>query len=187
MGIACWWSRAACVVPTGLVRLFSRFGPALPRRALPCRYCGAIESQGDNFSLSNWASLGLNSRLMARQEIVDLAIALVAILIAWVWISFVAPAIARGFGVPMISGWRLSRRNQHLNRLDYVWGCGVFAVGVGLFLFLTLRQCLYWELVCGRIPSLREPYVALRLIICLGAGWPFGFFTAPLRQMSFPL
>jgi hypothetical protein len=52
---------------------------------------------------------------------------------AWLWTSFVAPVIARGFGVPMVSGWRLNRCNQHLSKSDYMWGCGAFAVGTGLF------------------------------------------------------
>jgi hypothetical protein len=109
---------------------------------------------------------------------------LVAILGAWVWTSFVVPAIARGFGVPMASGWRLGRRNQDLRKLHYVWGCGVFAVGSGLFLFITLRQFLCCKLITGRFPPPDEPYLALRLIICLAAGWLFGVFTAPRQEIA---
>jgi hypothetical protein len=109
---------------------------------------------------------------------------LTAILGAWLWTSFVAPAISRGFGVPMASGWRLSRRNQHLSKVHYVWGCGVFAVGSGLFLFVTLRQYLYCILIVGKLPHLSGPHLALRLTICLAAGLIFGIFTAPLREMS---
>jgi hypothetical protein len=47
---------------------------------------------------------------------------LIAVRGAWLWSSFVAPVIARGFGVPMVPGWRLSRRNQHLSEPDYVMG-----------------------------------------------------------------
>jgi len=113
---------------------------------------------------------------------------LIALLGAWLWTSFVAPAIARGFGVPMASGWRLNRRNQHLGRLNYVWGCGMFAGGSGLFLFITLRQYLCCILIAATFPHLSGPSLALRLIICLAAGWLFGVFTAPQREMSdFPL
>lgn len=109
---------------------------------------------------------------------------LIASLGAWVWTSFVAPAIARGFGVPMASGWRLGRRNQRLSKLYYVWGCGAFSVGSGLFWFITLRQCLCCELITGRLPHLLEPYLALRLIICFAAGWLFGFLTAPRQEIA---
>jgi hypothetical protein len=113
---------------------------------------------------------------------------LIAILGAWLWTSFAAPAIARGFGVPMLSGWRLVRRNQHLMNTHYVWACGVFTVGSGLFLFLTLRQYLYCRLVMHGFSQLTGPYLALRLIICFVAGWLFGLFTAPRNTMSnFPL
>lgn len=113
---------------------------------------------------------------------------LIAVLGAWLWASFVAPAIARGFGVPMASGWRLDRRNQHLSKLHYVWACGVFAAGSGLFLFITLRQYLCCILIAGAFPRVSGSYLALRLIICLAAGWFFGVFTAPQHEMSdFPL
>jgi hypothetical protein len=113
---------------------------------------------------------------------------LIAILSAWLWTSSVAPAISRSFGVPMASGWRLVRRNQHLGKLHYVWGCGVFAGASGLFFFITLRQWLYCKLMTGRFPALSGPHLALRLIICLAAGWLFGVCTAPQHEMSdFPL
>ena len=109
---------------------------------------------------------------------------LIAILGAWAWTGFVAPAIARGFGVPMASGWRLDRRNQYLSKLYYVWACGVFAAGSGLFLFITLRQCLYCGLSVGRFPHLSGPTVAVRLIICSAAGWLFGVLSAPRHEVS---
>ena len=113
---------------------------------------------------------------------------LIAILGAWVWASFVAPAIARSFGVPIASGWRLDRHNQHLRKLHYVWGCGAFAVGSGLFLFITLRQYLYCMLIAARFPHLTGPSLALRLIICVAAGWLFGVFTVPQHEISdFPI
>ena len=113
---------------------------------------------------------------------------LIAVLGAWLWSSFVAPVIARGFGVPMLSGWRLNRRNQHLSKPDYVWGCGAFAVGTGLFTFLTLRQCLYCTIEYVRFPHLAGSYLGLRLVICVAAGLLFGVFTAPHHEMSdFPL
>ena len=115
---------------------------------------------------------------------IALASFVVAISVAWPWSSFVAPAIIRIFGVPMASGWRLARRNQHLSKLHYVWGYGVFSVGSGLFLFATIRQCLYCKLIVDRFPHLSGPNLALRLLICLAAGLLFGAFTAPEREMS---
>jgi hypothetical protein len=62
---------------------------------------------------------------------------LIPILAAWLWTGFVAPAVLRGFGVPLASGfWRLDRRNRHLSKQQYVRGVGVFAWGTGMFLFL---------------------------------------------------
>lgn len=119
---------------------------------------------------------------------ISLASLLIAILGAWVWAGFVVPAALRGFGVPMASGWRLGRRNQHLSKLHYVWGCGVFALGSGLFLLITLRQYLCCMLTVDRFPHVSAPDIAARLIICLTAGWLFGVFTAPQHEMSdFPL
>jgi hypothetical protein len=111
----------------------------------------------------------------------------ISILCAWVWASYLAPAIIRGFGVPVASGWRLVRRNQYLSRLHYVWGCGVAAVGSGLFLFISLRQCMCCFLIAHKFPRVSGPYLGLRLIICLGAGWLFGVFTAPQYEtLEFP-
>lgn len=113
---------------------------------------------------------------------------LIAILGAWLWTGFAAPAVARSFGLPMVSGWRLDRCNRHLSKPDYVWGCGVFAVGTGLFALLNLRQCLYCELTANRLPHFSGSILALRLIICLAGGWLFGILTPPQQEMSdFPL
>ncbi len=109
---------------------------------------------------------------------------LIAILGAWLWTGYVAPAISRNFGVPIVSGWRLDRRNRYLSKLHYVWGCGVFAVGSGLFFFITLRQCLCCLLIAESFPRLRGPQLGLRLIISLAAGWLFGVSTAPQHEMS---
>lgn len=84
----------------------------------------------------------------------------------------------------MASGWWLNRRNQHLSKPDYVWGCGAFAVGTGLFALLTLRQCLYCIIACVRFPHLVGSYLGLRLLICVVAGLLFGVFTAPQREVS---
>jgi hypothetical protein len=119
-----------------------------------------------------------------QRRVIASASLVIAIMGAWLWTSFVAPAIARGFGVPIASGWRLNRRNQHLSKVHYVWGCGVFAGGSGLFLFVLLRQYLYCILIVGRFPHLSGPNLASRLIICLAAGLVFGIFTAPQRETS---
>lgn len=109
---------------------------------------------------------------------------LVATLVAWVWAAFAAPGIGRSFGVPMISGWNLVRRNQHLSKLDYVRGCGLFAVGSALFIFLTLKQYLYCEFTVGKPPNFHGSYMWLRLVIFLVAGWVFGIATAPYQKVS---
>ena len=112
----------------------------------------------------------------------------VAIVAAWLWTGFAVPPITRSFGVPMVSGWRLGKRNRHLNKQDYVWCCGVFAVGSGLFLFIMLWQSLYCILVAGRFPHLGGRTLAIRMIVCLAGGLLFGIFTAPRHEMSdFPL
>ena len=59
-----------------------------------------------------------------------LASFLMATLGVWLWTGFAAPPVARSFGQPMLSGWRLDRRNRYLSKPDYVWICGVFARGV---------------------------------------------------------
>jgi len=109
---------------------------------------------------------------------------LVAVLCAWLWTAFVAPPITRSLGVPMVSGWRVGKRNRHLSKQDYVWGCGVFAAGSGLFLCLALWQCLYCRLVANRFPHLGGRALAIRLIICLAGGLLFGILTAPQHEMS---
>ncbi|MGA8428808.1 MAG: hypothetical protein WB729_03230 [Candidatus Sulfotelmatobacter sp.] len=119
---------------------------------------------------------------------IALVTCLIAILGAWLWTSFAAPAICRAFGVPMVSGWRLARQNQRLTKPYYVRACGLFAIGSGLFLFFTLKQCLYCSLIVGRFPHVSGTILAVRLIVCLMAGWIFGVFTAPQTGMSgFPL
>jgi hypothetical protein len=108
----------------------------------------------------------------------------IALLLAWVWAAFVAPAISRGFGLPMLSGWNFIRRNQHLSKSDYVRSCGVVAVGSGLFLLLTFKQVMYCELVVGKPPYFKGSYMGERLIICLLAGWIFGSATAPAQNIT---
>jgi hypothetical protein len=109
---------------------------------------------------------------------------LIAILVAWLWAGFAAPAIVRNFGVPIVSGLRLARQNRHLYKPYYIWGCGVFAVGLGLFLLFTLRQYLCCLLIAAKLPHQGERELAIRLIICLAMEWLFGVFTAPELEIS---
>jgi len=109
---------------------------------------------------------------------------LIAILIAWLWTGFVARAFVRKFGVPIVSDWRLARQNRPLYKAYYIWGCGVFAVGLGLFLLFTFMQYLCCMLIAGKLPHQGERELAIRLIICLAMGWLFGVFTVPELEIS---
>jgi hypothetical protein len=109
---------------------------------------------------------------------------LIAILIAWLWTGFVAPAFVPNFGVPIVSGWRLARQNRHLYKPYYIWGCGVFAVGLGLFLLFTLTQYLCCMLIATKLPHQGERELAIRLIIWLAMGWLFDLFTVPELAIS---
>lgn len=83
---------------------------------------------------------------------------------------------------------RFSEMEEVLRKPEYVWGCGVFAVGSGLFVLITLRGCIYCELTANRLPHFGGLVLALRLIICLFGGWLFGSITAPQNEVSdFPL
>ena len=110
-----------------------------------------------------------------------LAIFFIAILPALVWTWFVAPLILRAVGVPMASGpqWKSNRRGQHLSKRQYVWGFGVFAWGIGTFLFVALRDYLSWKLRGDRFSHPTATSIILELIIFLGAGLTVGVYGAP--------
>ena len=97
--------------------------------------------------------------------------------------GFAAPAILRTFGVPVASGmWRLDRRNQHLNKMQYVWGFGVFSWGLGMFLFFTVSRYLDWKLLDDKFSRLSPVRILFYFLIWLAAGWITGIFGAPHRE-----
>ena len=110
-----------------------------------------------------------------------LSIPFIAILPSLLWTWFVAPVVLRAFGVPMASGplWKSNRRSQHLSKRQYVWGFGVFAWGIGIFLFFALRDYLSWKLMGDRFSHPTAIRIILELIIFLGAGLTVGLYGAP--------
>ena len=94
-----------------------------------------------------------------------------------------APAILRGIGVPVaFGGRRLDRRNQHLSRTQYIWACGVFEWGVGMFVFFTVAKYLEWKLLGERFSYLSPVHIIVGLLTWLGVGWLFGALSAPHRE-----
>jgi len=90
-----------------------------------------------------------------------LASFLMATLGVWLWTGFAAPPVARSFGQPMLSGWRLDRRNRYLSKPDYVGICGVFAVGSELFVLLTLRAMPVLRIDSPSTAALQRPTLVL--------------------------
>ena len=117
-------------------------------------------------------------------NVISAASWLTAVLVAWLWASFVAPAALRAFGIPTVSGWQLVRRNRHLARPYYIWACGAFAFGLGLFWALTIRQEMCCLLTTRTLAQMTRTSFGLRLILCVGAGWVYGLLTAPQGEMS---
>jgi hypothetical protein len=95
------------------------------------------------------------------------------------WTGLVAPTILRTFGVPVAFGmWRINRRNQNLSRTQYVWGCGVFMWGLGMFLLFVISRYLDWKLLGVKIPI----RIFWSLLTWLTAGWLLGVLSARLRE-----
>ena len=108
---------------------------------------------------------------------------LIALACGLVWMGFAGPAILRAFGVPVAFGtWRIDRRNQYLNRAQYVWACGVFRWGLGMFLFFAISKYLDWRLLGNRFSYLSPMRTFGLLLTWLAAGWLFGVFSAPHRE-----
>jgi hypothetical protein len=94
-----------------------------------------------------------------------------------------APGILRIFGVPVAYGTlRIDRRNQHLSRTQYVWTCGVFRWGLGMFLFFAMSRYLDWRLLGDKFSYLSPMRTLGLLLTWLAAGWLFGVFGAPHRE-----
>ena len=108
---------------------------------------------------------------------------LIATACGLLWIGFAAPAILRLFGLPVAFGaWRTDRRNQHLTKRQYVWVCGVFGWGVGMFLFFTISSYLDWRLLGDKFSHLSFLRISGEFLTWLAAGWLFGVFSAPHRK-----
>jgi hypothetical protein len=111
-----------------------------------------------------------------------LANSLIGITCGLLWMGFAGPAILRALGLPVAFGmWRMDRRNQHLDRTQYVWTCGVFRCGLGMFLYFTISRYLDWRLLGDKFSYLSPRVIFVGLFICLGAGWVSGLFGAPHR------
>jgi hypothetical protein len=108
---------------------------------------------------------------------------LIAIACGLLWVGFAAPAILRTFGVPVAFGaWRIDRRNQHLKRTQYVWACGVFMWGLGMFVFSTIFRYLDWRLLGDKFSHLSAMRVLEEFLTWLVVGLAFGVFSAPHRK-----
>lgn len=95
------------------------------------------------------------------------------------WTNFAAPAILRTFGVPLAFGmWRIERRNQTLNRTQYVWALGVFTWGLGMFLFFVILRYLDWKLLGANLPI----RIFGTLLTWAAAGWLIGVLTVRNRE-----
>jgi hypothetical protein len=107
---------------------------------------------------------------------------LIGLTLGLLWMGFAAPAILRAFGVPVAMGiWRIDRHNQHLSMSQFVWACGVFRWGVGMFSYFTITRYLDWRLLGDRFSYMSPKLLLVELAISLGLGWVFGVFSAPLR------
>ena len=118
---------------------------------------------------------------------IALASFFIAIVCGLLWMGVVAPAILRSFGVPVaIGARRIDRHNQHLSRTQYIWACGVFQWGVGMFVFFTLSKYLDWRLLGDRFSylSLTPVHMIVWLLSWLAAGWLFGVWIAPHREST---
>jgi len=101
----------------------------------------------------------------------ELVVFLVAVSVALLWVSVLAPLVANIFGVPArASLWRIDRRNQHLTTTQYFWTIGLLGMGMGMLLLfatmdlgegrhLSVRSitgCLLGALLVGLIAGFRR-------------------------------
>jgi hypothetical protein len=111
--------------------------------------------------------------------LVGFCIAIVCVLL---WIGVLAPAILRAFGVPRAMGIRrIDRGNQRLSRTQYIWACGVFEWGGGMFVFSTVSNYV-GGLFGDRFAFLSPGRMIGWLLTWLAGGWLFGILTAPHRE-----
>jgi hypothetical protein len=111
------------------------------------------------------------------------ALILGALATAFLWMSLVAPALARLFRVPL-PFWRIDRRNQHLTRRQLVIWEGAFTWGVGMFLAFSVWDYLEWKLLGDQTSGgrLHLEHVCFNFIFWLLAGVIWGFWVAPDKQ-----
>lgn len=96
-----------------------------------------------------------------------------------VWTNFAAPAILRTVGIPLAFGmWRIERRNQTLNKAQYIWALGVFTWGLGMFLFFVILRYLAWRVLGANIPV----RIFGTLLTWSAAGWLIGVLSVRNRQ-----
>jgi hypothetical protein len=115
-----------------------------------------------------------------------LAVMLGAFASAALWMSVLAPSIARLFGVPLAFGFGgLGRKNQHLTKLQFVWGYGTFTWGIGMFLCFTMWDFLDWKLLADQSSgaNLRPERIGARLLLMLIGGAILGFWSAPDKHI----
>jgi hypothetical protein len=107
-------------------------------------------------------------------------IGLTALACSVVWIAIIAPLIANAFGAPCkIAFWRIDRQNQHLRRWQYFWFVGVFAWGIGMFLFTTSLDLLQLKILGDKAMERSVGFTLGHLGIWLLAGMFFGYWSGP--------
>ncbi len=114
-----------------------------------------------------------------------LGLMLGALAVAVLWMSLVAPSVARIFGVRLAFGlWRSYPKNQNLTRPQFVIGYGVFSWGVGMFLCFFTWDYLLWrfadDLWSGR--HIQLEHAGRSLLIWLAIGLLYGLLVAPRKR-----
>jgi hypothetical protein len=115
--------------------------------------------------------------------VTSLAIFVIAIALTLLWASLVAPAILRAFGLPVAYGKRWLD-HRHLSRTQYVWACGVFEWGLGMFLFFIVYRYLKGRLLGDRFLYPSPTNFVVGLLIWIAAGWVFGVISARNRHSA---
>src|SRR6185437_9433659 len=106
--------------------------------------------------------------------------------LAFLWCSFVTPWIARRFGVPVNSAWwTKERQNQHLTKPQFIWIFGVLELGLGYFIWITLRDAA--GLFVEKNRHFGSSDITFALGMCLFMGVVVGFICAPSQADESPV
>lgn len=117
----------------------------------------------------------------------DLLISVAKWPVAFLWVCFVGPWLARLFGIPVRAAfWKMGRQNERLTRFQFVWAFGVLVFGVGLFIFNLDLDNLHKVL-------LEEPWSAklidliFEFALSVFMGIVIAFWCAPTQMDESPV